>query len=362
MTSWEGIVGQDRAVAMLERCLQRPGHAYLLVGPPGSGIDEAAREFAARLVVGDDPVSERTLDLARRSLHVDIVEFEPEGTFFLAAQADDVILEATRSPREGARKVLILHDVDRMNETSANRMLKTIEEPPDRFVFLLTTTNPDEVIVTIRSRCQRVDFAGLTDAAIAQYLVSSGAEVVAADLASGLAGGHLRRARALVDTLAPVRRAFAEVPLRVDGTGAVAWAIVADLEAAIGAFVNATEQRQADEAAAHDEELERRGYDGRVAQARRRRFAERHKRELTRLRRDLLLEGVTAIESMYRDSMVDTEQVRNVDLEQLQLDDHSCAAALAACRHGRDAIVVNEKGNLHLLNLLLSLPSRHRHR
>ena len=362
MTAWEGIVGQDRAVALLERCLQRPGHAYLLVGPAGSGIDEAAREFAARLVVDDVSVDERTVGLARRSLHVDIVEFEPEGTFFLAGQADDVILEATRAPREGVRKVLILHDVDRMNETSANRMLKTIEEPPDRFVFVLTTTNPDEVILTIRSRCQRVDFAGLADAAIAKHLVASDVEVSAADLAAGLAGGHLRRARGLAGTLAPVRRAFAEVPLRVDGTGAVAWAIVADLEAAIGAATSATEKRQTDEATAHDEELDRRGYEGRVAQARRRRLAERHKRELTRLRRDLLLEGMTAIESMYRDAMVDTAQVRNVDLEHLELDDHTCAAALVACRAGRDAIVVNEKGNLHLLNLLLTLPSRHRHR
>ncbi len=361
MTAWEGIVGQDRAVALLERSLQRPGHAYLLVGPAGSGIDEAAREFAARLVVNDVVVDDRTVDLARRSLHVDIVEFEPEGTFFLASQADDVILEATRSPREGVRKVLILHDVDRMNETSANRMLKTIEEPPDRFVFVLTTTNPDEVIVTIRSRCQRVDFAGLTDSAIAQHLTASGVETSAADLAAGLAGGHVRRARSLAGNHAAVRRAFAVVPSRIDGTGAVAWAIVADLEDAIAASISATEKRQSDESTAHDAELERRGYEGRVAQARRRRLAERHKRELTRLRRDLLLEGVTAIESVYRDSMVSSEYVRNIDLEHLELDDHACSAALAACHGARDAVVVNEKGNLHLLNLLLSLPSRHRH-
>ncbi len=357
---WDGIIGQDRAVEVLERSIARPGHAYLLVGPAGSGIDEAAREFAARLVVDSVDVEPRMIDLARRSVHVDIVEFEPEGTWFLATQADEVIHEAVRAPVEGVRKVLVLHDADRMNDTSGNRLLKTIEEPPDRTVFVLSTSRPDEVLETIRSRCQRVDFVGLSDDDIANALIASGAEPVAAGLASRLAGGHLARARLLVGSLVRVRRAFAEVPLRVDGTGAVAWAIVADLEAALDHATNATEARHAEAVAEHDLELERRGYEGRVALARKRRLAERHKRELTRLRRDFLLEGITAIESMYLDALVGRDLARNIDLELVIDDGAECSKAIHACRAARDAVLVNEKGSLHILNLLLALPSRHR--
>jgi hypothetical protein len=158
---WERLVGQTRAVDMLRHAIERPVHAYLLVGPPGSGVDDAARYLALGLVGAVDDA--RAEQLIFRRMHPDVVEVEPEGTFFLARQADDVIDEAMRSPVEGERKVVILRDIDRMNETSANRLLKTFEEPPGRTVFVLTTAVPDEVLPTIRSRCQRVAFAPLSE-------------------------------------------------------------------------------------------------------------------------------------------------------------------------------------------------------
>src|SRR5262249_22523325 len=150
------------------------------------------------------------------------------GTWFLAKQADDVIEEAMRSPVEGERKVIILREIERMNETSANRLLKTFEEPPGRTVFVLTTSIPDEVLPTIRSRCQRIDFAAISEPELSAILVAEGAPEDVAQLAASLSGGQLARARALAGPTAAVRRAFAEVPLRVDGTGATA-ARIADL-------------------------------------------------------------------------------------------------------------------------------------
>lgn len=359
--SWDEIVGQDHAVALLQRSLTRPGHAYLLVGPPGSGVDAAAREFAARLVVDDADVDDRTIDLVRRSLHVDVCEFEPEGTFFLAPQADDVIHEAVRPPVEGALKVIVIHEADRMNETSGNRLLKTIEEPADRLVFVLTTSRPDEVLITLRSRCQRVDFATLSDDAVATVLGRSGGDAEAVRLAAALAGGHIERGRSLLGLVGPVRRAFAEVPMRVDGTGAVAWSVVADLEHALDVAVASTEARHEQATTAHDAELERRGYEGRVAQARKKRLAAKHKRELTRLRRDLLLEGITAIETVYRDVLAAPSAPHNLDLTLPDVNPARCGAALQACAAAREAVLVNEKGNLHLLNLLLQIPGARRH-
>ncbi len=353
---WQGVVGQERAVAQLERAVARPGHAYLLAGPSGSGLDEAAREVAARLVADSLEPDARTLDLVRRGLHVDVCEFEPEGTFFLVDQADDVIGEAVRAPVEGTRKVLLLHDVDRMNDASGNRLLKTIEEPPDRTVFVLTTERPDEVLDTIRSRCQRVDLSPLSDEHITTALISLDVEADLAALAASLAGGHLTRARALAGPWASLRRAFAVVPARIDGSGAGATAIVDDLEAALDRVSAAAEAAQKQEAAALDEELERRGYDGRAAQTQRRRLAARHKREAARLRRDLLLEGITAIESVYRDALCAPSPSRNIDLTAPDIPAERCVHALEACRLARDSMIVNEKGTLHLLRLLLALP------
>jgi DNA polymerase-3 subunit delta' len=117
-------------------------------------------------------------------MHPDVVEVEPEGTFFLARQADDVIDEAMRSPVEGQRKVIVLREIERMNETSANRLLKTFEEPPERTVFVLTTSMPDEVLPTIRSRCQRIDFEPVADEQLEAVLVGEGVDAAAAKLAA----------------------------------------------------------------------------------------------------------------------------------------------------------------------------------
>ncbi|HEY1740267.1 MAG TPA: hypothetical protein VGI86_16255, partial [Acidimicrobiia bacterium] len=238
--------------------------------------------------------------------------------------------------------------------------LKTIEEPSDRTVFVLTTERPDEVLDTIRSRCQRVDLSPLSDAQVASALTAAEVEDELAALAASLAGGHLTRARALAGPWAALRREFAGVPARIDGTGAVAVAIVEDLEAALDRVSGAAEAAHKAEAAALDEELERRGYDGRAALTQRRRLAARHKRESARLRRDLLLEGITAIESVYRDALCTPAPARNLDLAALDVPADRCVRAFEACRVARDSMIVNEKGTLHVLRLLLALPPARR--
>ena len=143
-------------------------------------------------------------------------------------------------------------------------------------------------------------------------------------------------------------------PTRVDGHAATATTIVAELEDAIDEVTRATEARQADELRALDAEMERRGYEQRIAQGRKRRLAERHKRELTRLRREVLLEGVTALESVYRDAL---DGARPIGAGRAPAVAPMAAThALAACRRAREALLANEKGALHVLRLLLALP------
>src|SRR4051794_1614985 len=174
--------------------------------------------------VGDD---ERGIRLVMRSVHPDVVEFEPSGASYRVKEdvRDRILPEAARAPIEGERKVLVLFEAERLKgnqNESANAMLKTLEEPPPRTVVVLVTGAPDDLIPTIRSRCQRVDLDPVPFAALEAALVAEGCTAETARLAGRLGGGNLARARALAGPLAGLRAEFAAAPSRVDGTGATA--------------------------------------------------------------------------------------------------------------------------------------------
>jgi DNA polymerase-3 subunit delta' len=354
------VVGQERAVEALRRASERPSHAYLLVGPRGSGVEDAAREFAALLIgVGDD---ERGLGLVRRGVHPDVIEFAPSGPQY--SVRDDVrkriLPEAARAPIEGEHRVLILFEAERLRGNQnepANAMLKVIEEPPARTIMLLVTSAPDDLLPTIRSRCQRIDFAPVADDTLRIALAHDGIAPEIAATAAALAGGQLARARAFAGSLAPMRAAFANAPTRVDGTGARAFAVAELLGAAVDQAADAVTARHDEELREFDAELERLGYEERDAQRLRRRIEERHTREARRTRIDLLLEGVTVIESVYRDTLAAPAPPLNQDQPRLVVSPRAAANALDACREAREAFLINEKGLVRLTHLLLSLPT-----
>jgi DNA polymerase III subunit delta' len=353
------VVGQERAVGALRHAAARPGHAYLLVGPRGSGVEDAAREFAAMLIgVADD---ERGSGLVMRSVHPDVVEFEPSGAFYLVEKdvRDRILPEAARAPIEGERKVLLLFEAERLRgnrNESANAMLKTLEEPPARTVVVLVTGAPDDLLPTIRSRCQRIDFDPIADAQVQAALEREGAAPADAATLASLAGGQLARARALAGPLGALRLAFASAPARVDGYGATALAIAQGLDGVVNDAAAAVELRHQEELGAFDAEMERLGYEEREAYRMRRRIDDRHKRETRRTRIDLLLEGVTAIESVYRDVLAAPAPPLNADRPALHVTPRATAAALDACHEAREAFLINEKGVVRLVALLLALP------
>jgi DNA polymerase-3 subunit delta' len=355
---WTDVVGQDRAIATLERAAERPSHAYLLVGPRGSGVEAAARAFAALLTGHAD--NQRVLRLALRGMHPDIVEFEPGGaTYRVDDIRERVLPEAHRSPVEGERKVLLLFEAEKLcvpPAIAANALLKTLEEPPARSIVVLVSSSADELLPTIRSRCQRVDFEPVDDRTLQEALEREGVAGEEARIAAGLSGGQLARARALAGPLSALRAAFADAPTRVDGTGATALAIAEDLDAAVEAATQAVAARHTAELREFDAEMERYGYSDRDAQRMRRRIDERHRRELRRARIDLLLEGVTAIESVYRDALAAPAPALNDDRPRLVVSARATADALDACRDAREAFCINEKGLVRLIALLLELP------
>lgn len=342
---WDEVVGQERAVGMLRRAAVRPSHAYLLVGPRGSGVEAAARAFAAELlgVPGDDRVA--------RGLHPDVVELEPEGVDFRVVEVRErIIPEALAAPVEGARKVLVVHEAERLNEPAANALLKTLEEPPEWTHLVLLTDRADDLLETVRSRCQRVELGSLAQTTVARVLEEEGVAPEIADGVAAVSGGRLDRARALVGPLAGVRAAFAMVPARVDGTGARVAELTAELTAELDAAVAAVEERQAAESAELDAQLESGGYGARVTGGMRRRLAERHKRALRRARVEALLEGLTATERGYRDVLA-------AEPGALALRPRTATDALDRTRVARDAVLRSPNEGLLLEWLLLGLPS-----
>jgi DNA polymerase-3 subunit delta' len=178
-----------------------------------------------------------------------------------------------------------------------------------------------------------------------------------ASLASRLAGGNLARARALAGPLAELRAAFAAAPARVDGTGGTAARIADELDAVIDDAAATVGRRHAKELTEFDADMERHGYSDRDAQRLRRRLEDRQRREVRRVRIDLLTEGVTAIESVYRDALGAPALPLNTDLAPLVVSPRAVGPALDACREAREAFLVNEKGLVRLQYLLLSLPA-----
>ena len=138
-------------------------HAWLFTGPPGSGRSVAARAFAAALQCA---ATARLRECAGchttlGGTHADVRFVVPEGLSIGVGEMRALVLRAASSPTGGRWQVVLIEDADRLTEAAGNALLKAIEEPPPRTVFLLCTpsTHPDDISVTIRSRCRVVTAA-----------------------------------------------------------------------------------------------------------------------------------------------------------------------------------------------------------
>ncbi|SNR62504.1 DNA polymerase-3 subunit delta' [Haloechinothrix alba] len=215
-TVWSQLVGQEPAIETLSAATTRSEamtHAWLFTGPPGSGRSVAARTFAAALQCsegsGCGQCSGCTTALA--GTHADVHPVVPEGLSISVAEMRSLVQTAARRPTTGRWQIVIISDADRLTEGASNALLKAIEEPPARTVFLLCapSDHPEDVSVTIRSRCRLVALRTPPPSAIARVLVErDGVDTGDAEWAASVCGGHVGRARRLAtDPAARERRA-----------------------------------------------------------------------------------------------------------------------------------------------------------
>lgn len=193
--TFAGIVGNEVALRLLERALigGEVSHAYLFYGPSGVGKLTVARSLGAALVAGGDGAAEAR---ARRGLHPDLSEVEPEGVFTTIGQVREVVRLAASRPFEGARRVFILQ-ADTLNVQAANALLKTLEEPEGEAVFVLLAASREGVLPTILSRAQAIRFNPVPQREVARFLAERGASEpeLAAALGRGSVGLSLRYAK-----------------------------------------------------------------------------------------------------------------------------------------------------------------------
>jgi DNA polymerase III subunit delta' len=239
------LIGQEIVVDQLQRAVAsaRSGagtmHAWLFTGPPGSGRSVAARAFAAALLCGQDGCGQcAPCHQVHTGTHADLLLVRPDGLSYGVKQTRDLVLKAAAAPVIGRWRIVLFEDADRATEQAANALLKAIEEPAPRTIWLLCAPYADDLPTTIRSRCRLVTLRTPSTAAVARTLEGEGVPAELAKTAARAAQGHVGRARRLAtDPAAAGRRSdVLKVPGQVATMGhafkaAAALVRAAELEA-----------------------------------------------------------------------------------------------------------------------------------
>ena len=315
---WDSVVGQSKAVEQLHQLAVNHVHAYLFVGPECCGKDEAARAFAAQLITSSDDATSREADLIMRGSFSDVIEVLREGAAVDKDEAEAIIRLATTTPTESKVKVVIVHEVHLMRDSAAARLLKTIEEPSEKVIFILLADQLVPSLATINSRCVVVQFVA----------------------------SNVYRERHLANDphFAHRQEAFAQIPYKLDGSGATVALVVDEIFELI-------EQATAPLIAEQKKELE--DLEARVSLtgergSGRKALQDRHKRQLRKFNTDELRSGLSTIAGTYHALIVSETQY---------LDESKYHDAIHRIHKAMGSLGLNVNEELLLQSLFLHCPS-----
>ncbi|GAB2972378.1 DNA polymerase III subunit delta' [Nocardioides montaniterrae] len=224
MSIWTTLVGQRPAITALSHAARGDGmtHAWLFTGPPGSGRSNAAVAFAAALQCPQQGCGSchqcRTVVAGS---HADVSVVRTEKLSIGVSEVRDLVRKAALTPMGERWSILIVEDADRLTEQACNALLKAIEEPNGRTIWMLCAPTVDDVLPTIRSRCRLVTLSTPTTPEVAAFLNAKGIEEPLATYAARASQGHIGRARALAfdADVRERRRQVVSIPARLTDLG-----------------------------------------------------------------------------------------------------------------------------------------------
>ncbi len=329
---FDNLIDQEHVISVLQDAVsaasdstnltQEMTHAWLFTGPPGSGRSNAALAFAAALVCKVGGCNECTdCKTAIIGSHADVELIKTEGLSIKIDEVRELITRASWSPAVGNFRVVVIEDADRLTESAANALLKAIEEPGLRTVWLLCAPSSTDVLPTIRSRTRSLVLRTPSIAAVAELLEKEKFSPAMADFAARASQGHIGRARHLAksEEARTRRQAILKISLIITDIASAFKAAQVLVEAAKAEAEEEAERRDDAEISALKEAWGQQG--SKLTQGGSKAVKELEKEQksrTTRMVRDYLDRALLDIATLYRDILLiqsnSLDSIINIDL------------------------------------------------
>jgi DNA polymerase-3 subunit delta' len=355
---FDRLVGQDRAAAALRQYAANPVHAYLFSGPAGSSVRDSLLSFAAALQCPTNGCG--VCDVCRLVLaeqDADVYIATRSGVSWRLEEIREIERVSRRRPLGAGYQIVVIEDVELTTtgaSPSASALLKTLEEPPSRTIFLLSAEELPSALDTIVSRCLEVKLRALSDVDLEAILVGEGAQADAARSAAAAANGNLRRARVLVNDAALTTRVaqWRSVPERLLGTPAASAIVAQAIATSLDEAITPLQQLQ-------DDEMARRASDakemGLRAVSNRKEIEAQFKREQRRFRLDELRFGFSALTGVYRERLMENLEASAEGDVQSEYRVGASLRAIDAVAEANRRLATNIDETLLLHDLMFSL-------
>lgn len=329
---FDNLIDQEHVISILQEAVsaasdstnqsQEMTHAWLFTGPPGSGRSNAALAFAAALVCRNGGCNNCTdCNTAMSGSHADVELIKTEGLSIKIDEVRELITRASWSPAVGNYRVVVIEDADRLTESAANALLKAIEEPGLRTVWLLCAPSSTDVLPTIRSRTRSLVLRTPSVAAVAKLLEKEKFSPAMADFAARVSQGHIGRARHLAksEEARTRRQAILKISLLITDISSAFKAAQVLVEAAKAEAEEEAERRDDAEISALKEAWGQQG--SKLTQGGSKAVKELEKEQksrTTRMVRDYLDRALLDIATLYRDILLiqssSSDSIINTDL------------------------------------------------
>jgi len=230
---FDDLVGQEHIIEILTKAVaasrtteesQEMTHAWVFTGPPGSGRSSAAVAFAQALICKNNGCNTCSdCNAAKTHGHPDVEIIKTEGLSIKVEEIRELLTRVAWAPSMGGWRVVVMEDADRLTESAANALLKAIEEPGTRTVWLLCAPTLHDVLPTIRSRCRHLQLRTPSLQAVTQVLINR--DNIApgmADFAARVSQGHIGRAKYLAtnESVRSNRKLIMQLPLQLGSLAA----------------------------------------------------------------------------------------------------------------------------------------------